>query len=96
MMWKKKLPLRQEQSKLYLRLFCYKKNDEVILFTPAYDCYEPAIEICGGNPIFFQLKAPDFAINWEEVKKLINQKTRMIIINSLTILRVQCLLKKIL
>ena len=30
-----------------------KENDEVILFTPAYDCYEPAIEICGGKPIFF-------------------------------------------
>ncbi len=59
-----------------------KENDEVILFTPAYDCYEPAIELCGGRPVYFQLQAPDFTINWEEVKKLINQKTRMIIINS--------------
>ena len=59
-----------------------KENDEVILFTPAYDCYVPAIEICGGKPVFFQLEGPDFAINWEEVKKLINHKTRMIIINS--------------
>ena len=59
-----------------------KENDEVILFTPAYDCYEPAIEICGGKPVFIQLQAPDFAINWEEVKKLISPKTRMIIINS--------------
>ena len=32
--------------------------------------------------MFFQLEGPDFAINWEEVKKLINHKTRMIIINS--------------
>jgi len=59
-----------------------KENDEVILFTPAYDCYQPAIEICGGKPVFFQLKAPDYRVNWEEVKKLINQKTRMIVINT--------------
>ena len=59
-----------------------KENDEVILFTPAYDCYQPAIEICGGKPVFFQLKAPDYGVNWEEVKKLINQKTRMIVINT--------------
>ena len=59
-----------------------KEEDEVIIFTPAYDCYQPAIELVGGKPVFVQLKSPDYKINWEEVKKLISQRTRMIIINT--------------
>ena len=59
-----------------------REDEEVILFTPAFDCYQPAIELNGGKPVFVQLKAPNFKINWEEVKKLISQKTKMIIINS--------------
>ena len=59
-----------------------KEEDEVIIFTPAYDCYEPTVELNGGRSVFVQLKSPDFKINWEEVKKLISQKTKMIIINS--------------
>ena len=59
-----------------------REDDEVILFTPAFDCYQPAIELNGGKPVFVQLKAPDFSINWEEVKKVITHRTKMIIINS--------------
>ncbi len=59
-----------------------KEEDEVIIFTPAYDCYQPAIELVGGKPVFVQLRSPDYKINWEEVKKLISQRTRMIIINT--------------
>ncbi|MEQ9063281.1 MAG: methionine aminotransferase [Vicingaceae bacterium] len=58
------------------------EGDEVIIFTPAYDCFEPAIELSGGKPIFVQLSGPDYHIDWELVKKVINQKTKMIIINS--------------
>lgn len=58
------------------------EDDEVILFTPAYDCFEPAIELNGGKPVFVQLKTPEYCINWELVKKVINQKTKMIIINT--------------
>ena len=58
------------------------EGDEVIIFTPAYDCYEPAIELNGGRTVFVQMHAPDYKINWEQVKKLINQRTKMIIINS--------------
>lgn len=59
-----------------------KKEDEVIIFKPAYDCYEPTIELFGGKTIAVQLNPEDFAINWQEVKKLITDKTRMIIINT--------------
>ena len=58
------------------------EGDEVIIFTPAYDCFEPAIELSGGKPIFVQLTTPDYGIDWESVKKVINQKTKMIIVNS--------------
>lgn len=57
-------------------------GDEVIIFEPAYDCYAPAIELQGGIPIYVQLNAPDYNINWDEVKKLINQRTGMIMINT--------------
>lgn len=59
-----------------------KEGDEVIIFTPAYDCYEPAIELNGGKTIFVKLKSPTYKVDWEEVKKLVSRKTRMIIINT--------------
>lgn len=61
---------------------CLQEDDEVIIFTPAYDCYEPAVDLVGAKAVFVPLKSPDFNINWDEVKKMINGKTRMIIINS--------------
>lgn len=57
-------------------------GDEVIVFEPAYDCYVPAIRLCGGMPVQIQLKGPDFHIDWNEVKKMVNQRTRMILINT--------------
>ncbi len=59
-----------------------KEGDEVIIFTPAYDCYEPAIELNGGKTIFVKLKSPFYSVDWEEVKKLVSRKTRMIIVNT--------------
>jgi len=58
------------------------EGDEVILFDPAYDCYVPAIELNNGIAVQIPLSGPDFRINWEDVKKRVNQKTRMIIINT--------------
>ncbi len=58
------------------------EGDEVIIFEPAYDCYQPAIELNGGKTVYLQLKAPTYSIDWEEVKKVINYRTKMIIINT--------------
>jgi methionine aminotransferase len=58
------------------------EGDEVIIFTPAYDCYQPAVELNGGKCVFVQLSLPDYKIDWEQVKKLVNRKTKLIIINS--------------
>lgn len=59
-----------------------RKEDEVIIFEPAYDSYVPAIQLAGGIPVYMELKAPAYTIDWEEVKKVVNHKTKMIIINS--------------
>ncbi|RFZ94291.1 aminotransferase class I/II-fold pyridoxal phosphate-dependent enzyme [Mucilaginibacter conchicola] len=57
-------------------------NDEVIMFEPAYDCYAPAIKLMGGVVKSLELEPPDYRIPWEMVKRLITNKTRMIILNS--------------
>jgi methionine aminotransferase len=59
-----------------------KENDEVIIFEPAYDQYAPTIRLNGATPVYVTLKTPDYSIDWEEVKKVINARTKMIIINS--------------
>lgn len=58
------------------------RGDEVIVFTPAYDCYIPSIEIFGGKVVPIQLKPFSYKIDWQEVKDNIIAKTRMILINS--------------
>ena len=59
-----------------------RPNDEVIIFRPAYDCYEPAIELNGGKTISVQLEAPNYKVDWSEVKAKINGNTKMMIINT--------------
>jgi methionine aminotransferase len=57
-------------------------DDEVIIFKPAYDCYEPAIELHKGKPIYVQLEAPHYKVDWQKVEQLISPKTKMIIVNT--------------
>lgn len=57
-------------------------QDEVIIFEPAYDCYLPAIQLCKAKPRYVPLTPPYFNINWEQVKKLMNSRTKMIILNN--------------
>ena len=59
-----------------------RPEDEVIILKPAYDCYEPSIKINGGKPVSIQLEAPNYQVNWDEVKQKISTKTKMIIINT--------------
>ncbi len=57
-------------------------NDEVIVFEPAYDCYAPAIKLMGGTVKSLELEPPNYRIAWDMVKRLISNRTRMIILNS--------------
>lgn len=57
-------------------------GDEVIVFDPAYDTYEPCVTLNGGITRHIALKHPDFAIDWQQVRDTVNDKTRLIIINT--------------
>ncbi len=59
-----------------------RAKDEVIVFTPVYDSYGPAIELQGGKVVHATLAYPDYKPDWAAVAKLINKRTRMIIINT--------------
>jgi methionine aminotransferase len=59
-----------------------RQGEEVIVFDPAYDCYEPAIELQGARAVHIALTQPDFSIDWQRVRDAITPRTRMILINS--------------
>ncbi|KRE90608.1 methionine aminotransferase [Frateuria sp. Soil773] len=59
-----------------------RAGDEVIVFDPAYDCYEPAIDLQGARAVHIPLTVPSFAIDWQRVRDAVTPKTRMILINS--------------
>lgn len=61
---------------------CVRPGDEVIVFDPCYDSYEPAVNLAGGVCRHIKLRAPDYAIDWQRVKDTMNEKTRLMIINS--------------
>lgn len=59
-----------------------RPGDEVVILKPAYDCYEPAVEVNGGTVIPIQLKAPLYKVDWKAVEKAITPKTKMLFINT--------------
>jgi len=59
-----------------------REGDEVIIFTPAYDCYAPMVELNGGVAVYVQLTHPEYRIDWSTVKNRINHRTKMIILNT--------------
>lgn len=57
-------------------------GDEVIIFDPCYDSYGPSVQLVGAKAIHIPLVAPEFSVDWNQVKDAINDKTRMIIVNT--------------
>jgi methionine aminotransferase len=57
-------------------------GDEVIVFDPSYDSYEPSVELAGGRCVHVPLALPDFAIDWQRLQDALSDKTRLIILNS--------------
>jgi methionine aminotransferase len=56
-------------------------GDEVIMFDPSYDSYDPSVRLNGGIPVHINM-TPAFGIDWEQVNAKITSATRMIIINT--------------
>ena len=59
-----------------------KEEDEAIIFEPAYDSYAPSVKLNGGIVKYAQLRLPDYSVDWEELPRLINHRTKLIIINT--------------
>ncbi|MCM8512214.1 aminotransferase class I/II-fold pyridoxal phosphate-dependent enzyme [Acinetobacter bereziniae] len=57
-------------------------DDEVIIFDPSYDSYAPSVQLVGGKAVHIPLHAPDFSVDWDQVKSAITDKTRMVIVNT--------------
>lgn len=59
-----------------------RPGDEVILFQPCYDSYAPAVLLNGGTPVFVTLRFPDYRVDWDEVRRALTPRTRLLVINS--------------
>jgi methionine aminotransferase len=59
-----------------------RRDDEVIVFDPCYDSYEPSITLAGGRTIHVPLTQPEFAIDWERLRSALNRRTRLVIVNT--------------
>ena len=62
-----------------------RPGDEVIVFDPAYDSYEPAVTLAGGItrhiPLALSSDGFEFTINWDRLTETITDNTRLVIVN---------------
>lgn len=68
-------------------LFCaiaavVNPGDEVIVFDPAYDSYQPVVTLQGGVTRHVPMHPPQYNIDWDRVADLVTRHTRLIIINT--------------
>jgi methionine aminotransferase len=59
-----------------------RPGDEVIVFDPCYDSYDPAVRLAGGQCIHVPLDGRDFRLDWQRLTDALSPRTRMIVINS--------------
>jgi len=59
-----------------------RAGDEVICFDPSYDSYAPAIELSGGVLKRIALQPPHFRVDWQQFAASLNDKTRLVILNT--------------
>jgi methionine transaminase len=57
-------------------------GDEVIIFEPVYDSYEPVIRLNGGVPVYARLAFPEYRPDWPALRRQITPRTRAIVINT--------------
>jgi methionine aminotransferase len=59
-----------------------RRGDEVIVFDPCYDSYEPSVTLAGGKTVHLPLVLPEFTIDWDRLAASLNERTRLVIVNS--------------
>jgi methionine aminotransferase len=59
-----------------------RPGDEVIVFDPVYDSYEPAVTLCGGVTRHLVLDPPRYRPDWDAVLDAIGPRTRLIVVNT--------------
>ena len=59
-----------------------RPGEEVVVLDPAYDCYEPAIDLAGARAVHVPLDPLTFAVDWDRVRAAITPKTRLLMVNS--------------
>jgi methionine aminotransferase len=59
-----------------------RPGDEVVVVEPCYDSYVPAIQLNGGIPVVARMSLDDFRVDWDDVRRTISRRTRLLIINS--------------
>ncbi|MCI2261811.1 pyridoxal phosphate-dependent aminotransferase [Xanthomonas indica] len=59
-----------------------RPGEEVIVLDPAYDSYEPAIDLAGARAVHVPLDPQSFAVDWERVRAAITPRTRLLMLNS--------------
>lgn len=57
-------------------------GDEAVVIEPAHENYAPEIRLAGGVPRFVSLTAPDFELDLGQLAEVVNDKTRLIIVNT--------------
>ena len=68
---------------LFTLLACIEEGDEVILPDPGYPAYQSQVEFIGAVPRMVTLREETgFRMDLDELRSLVNKKTRMIIINT--------------
>ncbi len=62
-----------------------RRDDEVVVFDPAYDSYEPSVTLAGGItrhvPLAISADGADFGIDWGRLENAVNDRTRLVIVN---------------
>jgi len=59
-----------------------RPGDEVVLLEPCYDAYVPAARLNGGIPRFLTLRAPDYRVDWNVLRRLLSPRTRLLVVNT--------------
>jgi aminotransferase len=57
-------------------------GDEVVLFEPFYENYNPDSQLCGATPRYVRLHAPDWTFDRDELRRAFSGRTKAIIVNS--------------